>query len=203
MGHREELLAGAQECLHDKGWGRTSARDVVAASGTNLASIGYHFGSKDALLAAALVASTAECAEAVDRALTDDPPLDPPADDVSALPAGDPLDRFERTWERVVERVARDERMTTATVEALAQAPRVPQVRSALAAAADLTREDLALTFHAAGDDDERTRVLGAFYQSLLIGTLVQWAVDPAGAPSGHDLAEALRMIVADSTENT
>ncbi|ODU02251.1 MAG: TetR family transcriptional regulator [Pseudonocardia sp. SCN 72-86] len=193
MGHREELLAGAQECLHDKGWGRTSARDVVAASGTNLASIGYHFGSKDALLAAALVASTAECAEAVDQALTDDAP---------APRSADPLDRFERTWERVVERVARDERMTTATVEALAQAPRVPQVRSALAAAADLTREDLALTFHDAGDDEERTRVLGAFYQSLLLGTLVQWAVDPAAAPTGRDLAEALRMIVDDSAHS-
>jgi AcrR family transcriptional regulator len=189
VGHREELLAGAQECLHDKGWGRTSARDVVAASGTNLASIGYHFGSKDALLAAALVASTAACAAAVDQALTDAP----------AVAGAGPLDRFERTWERVVERVARDERMTTATVEALAQAPRVPQVRSALAAAADLTREDLALTFHASGDDEERTRVLGAFYQSLLLGTLVQWAVDPAAAPTGRDLAEALRVIVADA----
>ena len=50
MGHREELLDGAAQCLYDKGFGRTTARDVVAASGTNLASIGYHFGSKDALL---------------------------------------------------------------------------------------------------------------------------------------------------------
>lgn len=190
MGHRDDLLAGARECLHDKGWGRSSARDVVAASGTNLASIGYHFGSKDALLTAALVAMTRDCATAVDQALTDDSPAGPPADT--------PLDRFERTWDRVVDRVARDERMVTATVEALAQARRVPEVREALAAAADLTREDLALTFHAA-DDDESTRALGTFYQALLIGTLVQWAVDPASAPSGHDLAEALRVVVADS----
>lgn len=192
MGHRDELLAGARECLHDKGWSRTSARDVVAASGTNLASIGYHFGSKDALLAAALVAMTRDCAAAVDAALTEAVTEDSPA------PAPTPLDRFERTWDRVVDRVARDERMVTATVEALAQAPRVPEVRDALAAAADLTREDLALTFHA-DEDDGRTRALGAFYQALLIGTLVQWAVDPASAPSGRDLADALRVVVADA----
>ncbi|NHW87893.1 helix-turn-helix transcriptional regulator, partial [Escherichia coli] len=46
MGHRERLLAGARNCLYERGYTRTTARDIVAASDTNLASIGYHFGSK-------------------------------------------------------------------------------------------------------------------------------------------------------------
>ena len=50
MSHRDKLLEGAVDCLRDKGYARTTARDLVAASGTNLASIGYHFGSKEALL---------------------------------------------------------------------------------------------------------------------------------------------------------
>jgi len=50
MGHKEDLLEGAQRCLLAKGFVRTTARDIVAESGTNLASIGYHYGSKDALL---------------------------------------------------------------------------------------------------------------------------------------------------------
>ena len=54
MGHREDLLAGAVRCLREKGYGRTTARDIVAASGTNLASIGYHYGSTQALLNAAV-----------------------------------------------------------------------------------------------------------------------------------------------------
>ena len=41
MGHREDLLEGAKRCLYEKGYARTTARDIVAASGTNLASIGY------------------------------------------------------------------------------------------------------------------------------------------------------------------
>src|ERR1700752_223809 len=54
MGHREDLLAGAIACLREKGYARTTARDIVAASGTNLGSIGYHYGSTEALLNAAL-----------------------------------------------------------------------------------------------------------------------------------------------------
>src|ERR687891_1071084 len=55
MGNREALLAGAKRCIVEKGYAHTTARDIVAASGTNLASIGYHFGSKDALLDAAIL----------------------------------------------------------------------------------------------------------------------------------------------------
>src|SRR3954467_2057695 len=50
MGHRDDLLVAARHCLETKGYARTTARDLVAESGTNLASIGYHFGSKEALL---------------------------------------------------------------------------------------------------------------------------------------------------------
>ncbi len=53
-GHRDALLTAAGVLLRSKGLRATTARDLVAESGTNLASIGYHFGSKDALMAAAL-----------------------------------------------------------------------------------------------------------------------------------------------------
>src|SRR3954454_8219431 len=53
MSNRDALLRGAKECLRTKGYARTTARDLVAASGANLSSIGYHFGSKEALLAEA------------------------------------------------------------------------------------------------------------------------------------------------------
>src|SRR5687767_14861908 len=53
--HREQLIEGAIRCLQTKGFARTTARDIAAASGANLASIGYHFGSKEALLTEALI----------------------------------------------------------------------------------------------------------------------------------------------------
>ena len=46
MGHREQLLEAARRLLVERGSARITARDLVAESGTNLASIGYHFGSK-------------------------------------------------------------------------------------------------------------------------------------------------------------
>src|SRR3989442_906316 len=65
MGHREDLLTAARRLLEEKGYARTTARDLVAASGTNLASIGYHFGSKEALLNEAIGEAVAEWTDQV------------------------------------------------------------------------------------------------------------------------------------------
>src|SRR5689334_5739917 len=50
VSNRENLLEGAIECLRTKGYSRTTARDIASAANASLASIGYHFGSKEALL---------------------------------------------------------------------------------------------------------------------------------------------------------
>lgn len=55
--HRAALLEGAIECIQEKGYTRTTARDIVAAAGSHLPSINYYFGSKDALMDEALVES--------------------------------------------------------------------------------------------------------------------------------------------------
>ncbi|MBW3547253.1 MAG: TetR family transcriptional regulator C-terminal domain-containing protein [Actinobacteria bacterium] len=54
---RERLLAGALTCVRSKGLTATTSRDIAAASGVNLAGITYHFGSKDALIAEALLSA--------------------------------------------------------------------------------------------------------------------------------------------------
>ena len=54
---RAALLEGAIECIQEKGYTRTTARDIVAAAGSHLPSINYYFGSKDALMDEALVES--------------------------------------------------------------------------------------------------------------------------------------------------
>ena len=69
MSHREDLLAGAVQCLREKGYAHTTARDIVAASGTNLASIGYHYGSTKALLNAAVLAAILAYSGASERSL--------------------------------------------------------------------------------------------------------------------------------------
>jgi AcrR family transcriptional regulator len=54
MSHRDRLLEAARTRIVEKGFAATTARDLVAASETNLGSIGYHFGSREALLSQAL-----------------------------------------------------------------------------------------------------------------------------------------------------
>src|SRR5919112_3115265 len=89
MGHREKLLAGAKRCLYERGYARTTARDIVAASGTNLASIGYHYGSKEALLNAALIEATGEWGDEMATA-------------IAGVDEPDPYRRFELAWDAVL-----------------------------------------------------------------------------------------------------
>jgi AcrR family transcriptional regulator len=54
---KEALLAATRECLADRGETGTTSRAIAARAGANLAAITYHFGSKDALVAEAMLSS--------------------------------------------------------------------------------------------------------------------------------------------------
>src|SRR6185436_6479391 len=70
VGHKEDLLVGAKRALLEKGYARTTARDIVALSGTNLGSIGYHYGSTEALMTAAMLSAMDDWGNAVFTALS-------------------------------------------------------------------------------------------------------------------------------------
>src|SRR3954451_7237596 len=92
VGHRDDLLVAARRLLEEQGYAHITARDLVAASGTNLASIGYHFGSKAALLNAAIEASFEDWATQL-------------ADYVMSDPEATPLQRASATWVAALERL--------------------------------------------------------------------------------------------------
>ena len=60
MGNREELMQAAKRCLNERGYSQTSARDIASEAGVSTAAIGYHYGTKDALLMEALLEALAE-----------------------------------------------------------------------------------------------------------------------------------------------
>ena len=189
MGNREKLLAAAKRCLFEKGYARTTARDVAAASGVSLAAIGYHFGSKEALLDAARIEAIGEWWEELARTLTAD-----------ADPDVDPMERFEAIWARVIESFASQRMLWLASFEMLAQVDQAPEVRSVVADAQERARLGLAALFHRLDPtvDRQTAWAVGSLYLALLPGVMAQWLIDPDHAPSGRDLAEALRTIVAD-----
>ncbi|GAA1090925.1 TetR/AcrR family transcriptional regulator [Streptomyces javensis] len=197
MGHREDLLAGAKRCLEEKGWSRTTARDIVAASGANLASIGYHYGSKDALMREALFAAMGDWADDVQRSLEADAPA---GEDPDAGLRG----RFESRWTRVLELFDKHQAMWRSQLEAILQVQNDPELRAAFARAQPEGRQGLVGLIHGIDErdvDEETSRVMGSFYMTLVSGMIVQMAIDPDLMPSAHDLVEAMRRIVGDAPD--
>ncbi|MEC4016537.1 TetR/AcrR family transcriptional regulator [Streptomyces sp. H27-D2] len=185
MGHREDLLVGAKKCLYEKGYARTTARDIVAASGANLASIGYHYGSKEALLNKALIEAMSEWGEELAQ-----------AGSTSIDPDASPMDRFEGVWDQMIERFPHNRQIWAANFELMAQIDRLPEVREVLVKTQPEGRTGLAALFLGVDEDtlDEKTgQVAGSFYQALLLGVMMQHMLDPRTAPTGHDVVEGLR----------
>ena len=182
------MLEGAKRCLYEKGYGQTTARDIVAASGTNLASIGYHFGTKEALLNAAVLEAIDEWGEELERIFQGVPEID-----------SEPMGRFEAIWARVIESFETHRALWVSSFEAFAQAERSPELREQLADGQEQGRYGLVALFQRVEEslvDERQARTEGSFYLALVSGLMVQWLVDPTRAPSGADVAEALRSIM-------
>ncbi|MER5490443.1 TetR/AcrR family transcriptional regulator [Streptomyces sp. NPDC002490] len=188
MGHREDLLEGAKRCLLEKGFLGTTARDVVRESGTNLASIGYHYGSKDALLAQAYV----ELVEGVSTA------FDAPGGEEDRTADGS-LARFERSWENVIRTFAENAPTWRLGLEVMVHADRLPGVREHLARASGQARSGLVAMFLGGPEPepaDPLATTAGGFYSTLLQGLMVQWFFDPDTTPTAGELTEGLRRVM-------
>jgi AcrR family transcriptional regulator len=188
MGNREALLEGARKCLSEKGYARTTARDIAAASGVSLAAIGYHFGTTEALLNEAVFAGIGQWAEELGRLLAEQAGND-----------GTVLEKFEAVWTRVIQSFAAYRGVLAASYEIMVRAEEVPEVRRRLAAAMEGARIALAELFTDvdAQAEPERARQVGSFYYAILSGLMTQWLVDPDNAPSGSDLATALGEVLS------
>ena len=136
MGNREDLLEGAMRCLLEKGYTRTTARDIAQASGVSLAAIGYHFGSKDVLLNEALRGAIEEWGDTIAAAMAA----------ATATDAG-PAERFEATWASVLESFAASRPLWAIQFEALAHIKRTPELRPTFADANRQARLGLAEMF--------------------------------------------------------
>lgn len=188
MGHKEDLLDGAKRCLLEKGYARTTARDIVAASGTNLASIGYHYGSKDALLQQAFLALTEEWGDSAAG----------PVEEVGKDRPADPYQRFHDLWAQLIagaEAARPVWKLQTEVVtrldddEKLREAIKEPQREGRLGMAEGFLGIDAAA-------DPEKARVAGLLIQALATGVMIQWMVDPDTAPSADDLTEGLKALM-------
>jgi AcrR family transcriptional regulator len=187
MGNRDALLAGAKRCLYEQGYARTTARDIVAASGANLASIGYHFGSKEALLVEAMAAAMQDWSDELRRAIATTN-----VDQDATM-----SERLESAVTTLVGLLAGHRKLWMATYEILPQIDRSPRLRTLIAAAYEQGRRGLAALLlnvreSQVGADEMRT--VGSLFFVLVSGLITQWLVDPQRAPDADDLMRAMRM---------
>ena len=186
VGNREKLLAGAMRCLEEKGYARTTARDLVAVSGANLASIGYHFGSKEALLNEAIARTMVVWTRSVEA-------------EAFAGEGASTAERLERALAAMIDRFAEYEGYLVSFVEAFPQAVRSDELRATMAAAyADARAAGTEMLRRAFAEDgrelsERDADVLASLVLALCDGLILQWLLDRDRAPSSAAVIAALR----------
>lgn len=164
---RQALIEGALECLRERGYARTTARDIAAASGANLGLIGYYFGSKEALMNAALMEAFIRWTKRTTR--------------VTTAPGSDPLSSLRDAGHELDRAFDVDRPLLVAFVEALAQAERSDDLRRQLADGYEELRASTA--------DD---RALASLLIAIADGLMIQHLLDPDRTPSAEAVLDAV-----------
>jgi AcrR family transcriptional regulator len=193
VGYREDLLVAARRLLVTKGYARITARDLVAESGTNLASISYHFGSKEGLLNEVIGTVFDEWAEQL-------------ASIAMADPDAVPLDRARATWSALLAGLPKRRALLLSYVEAMAQAERAPQLRQQFAEHYQGVRMRVAALVAqslrgAISADDPRAAAIASWMIAVCDGLALQWLLDPGSMPSAAELNAGHALMWRASTE--
>lgn len=185
MGNREDLLAGARRCLEEKGYLRTTVRDIATASQVSMAAIGYHFGSREALLNQVLFAAMDEWSEAVGGLAGEGESAE---------------ERYADMWDRKVRNFGELRWLWLASVEAFVHAQSSPELLEALAAGQRAGRPYVAALLRGVPEaevSETDARTIGSVQMALVTGVMVQALTDPEHAPTGRELAVGLRELAA------
>ena len=187
--HREQLLEGAIECLRTKGYARTTTRDIAAAANANLASIGYHFGSKEALLNQAILRACEQWTNRLGEAAF-------AGEDES------PLGQMAASWVAMLNSFEELRPILDGLIEAAAQSAWSDDLRQELAAHYRVSREQVALMVRQSlGEGVEEAgvdpKVVGSFLIAVCDGLVLQWLIDPDETPRGEELISSLGAALA------
>lgn len=184
MSQREDLLAAAKKLLVEKGYHRTTARDIATASGSHLASIGYHYGSKDALMTAAALEAQNEWGDAIDTAMAES--------------GADAAERLRIAVDRLIASMAAQREVLVASVQTYAQAAYDDDIHATMTSATAEARRNLAAGILGTTPeeiDDDTARGLGSVVHALIAGLSMQAFLDPDSLPTGDQVAAALQSL--------
>jgi AcrR family transcriptional regulator len=186
VSNRDALLEAAKVCLRTRGYAKTTARDLVAASGTNLSSIGYHFGSKEALLAEAFDEVFEEWTATLNSA-------------ARGNPGASALEAMAASWRRMLDELPEHSQLMLAFVESIGPSVRSPELRVKLAEHYARTRTEVAkVVSDSLGEDSTADpEIVASFLIAIADGFMVQFLVDPHRLPTGEQLTSTLGAALA------
>jgi AcrR family transcriptional regulator len=179
--NRANLIEGTLRCLERLPPERITARAIAAESGANLASIGYHFGSKEALVTEAAILGLDRWLEEIDSGLSD-------------LPFQTPAARFRRAGEVIEATRQRQAGLARNYFGALARAQHEPRIRELLAEGFHHSRPNVAAVLGLG--DDQAGRDAAGLALSLFHGLLLQVLLDPDLAIDGERMEQAQRRLL-------
>jgi AcrR family transcriptional regulator len=160
--NRDALINGALRCIEEKPSANITARDISAASGANLASIAYHFGSKDTLMAHAMEEGFNRWQGELAAAMGD-------------LAGDAPAERMGKVVGHLQAEAKRHRGLTNAFLAALARAPHDSELREVLARAYAASRKSVAALLDLGEDQAaiDAAALLLATFDGLLIQALM------------------------------
>ncbi len=175
--NRAQLVEGTLRCLERLPPERITARAIAAESGANLASIAYHFGSKDDLVTEAVI-------EGLDRWLAEIESA------LATVGAEDPVMRYTRASE-VIEATRRRHARPGEELpqRAWPRPSTIARVAELLAEGFRHTRPHVAAVL-GLGDDEAGVDAAGLVH-SMFTGLLFQQLIDPGLAIDGERLEHA------------
>jgi AcrR family transcriptional regulator len=174
--NRSRLLEGTLRCLERLPPERVTARAIAAESGANIASIAYHFGSKDELVTESVIAGLDRWLEEIAHALGE-------------LEALEPAARLELAGAVIEATRRRHAGLARNFLGALAKAQHDGRVRATLADGFRRTRPRVAALL-GLGQDQVGEDAAGLVH-SLFTGLLFQTLLDPDLAIEGERMRRA------------
>jgi AcrR family transcriptional regulator len=174
--NREHLIEGTLRCLERLPPERITARAIAQESGANLASIAYHFGSKDNLVTEAAITGLDRWLEDIAAGLGD-------------LASQPPAERFRLAMAAVESSRRRHTGLARNYVAALAKASHDDRIRELLAGGFANARPNVAALL-GLGDDEAGDDAAGLAL-AIFHGLLIQVLLDPALAIEGERMRRA------------
>jgi AcrR family transcriptional regulator len=191
--HREQILEGAIECVQTRGVADTTTRDIAAAAGASLASIPYHFGSKDALMDQALLKAIRRYSEHVQQqAFAGDAP---------------PLQALAKSLIATVDSFAQTRPLLISLMEAHVKAIHSEALRERVAANRRVAVERIAAGVSGGlgleGQlSESQMHAVSVLILALVDGLMLAWLVDPDSIAGGGELLDAVIAAVGPLVES-